>query len=229
MRQVLASIVVSALALLSACGGDGGSDETLTAEEAQRAVERAMLTPEDLGEGWQETGTSPPSEDGTGVNECLSDEVAAESTDPVAESDTQEFTRGDSPTQQQQVQLSTAVMEDDLAARLVEELASADVRDCLGGKFREQVADGSAVPGLTVELGDFEADEDFAGAGDGATRLRAPMEVSAEGLTLPATVDMVVVHTDQIVSALVGFALGEPLAEDDLEAWTQQLAELQAG
>jgi hypothetical protein len=226
MRQVLASVAVSALALLTACGDDGG-DEPLTGPAAQQAADRAVLAAEDLGEGWEQTGTAPPDETGRGIEECLSDDVSAASDDPVAESDTYEFTRGDSPTQRQQLQVSATVLEDEAAGRLVDELATAEVRGCLRDRFREEIGGGEATPGLEVDVGEFEADEGFGGAGDGATRLRAPMELTAEGMTLPATVDLVVVHTGQVVTAIVGFALGEPIAEEDLESWTERAAELQ--
>lgn len=225
MRQVLVCVAVSAL--LAACGG--GGDDAFTEEEAQQAVERVMLTAADLGEGWEQTGTAPPSDDeGTEISDCLSDEVARASDDPLAESDTHEFGRGDSPEQQQQVQVSAVVLEDDLSARLVDELATDEVRRCLSDAFRKELGGGDDTSGVTVTLGDFDAEAGFADAGDGATRLRAPVELAADDVTLPATVDLVVVHTDQIATAIVGFALGEPLADEDLASWTQRAAELQA-
>ena len=63
---------------------------------------------------------------------------------------------------------------------------------------------------------------------DGATRLTAPVELSADGLTLPATVDIVVVHTGQIATAMVAFALGDPIPEEELASWAEAVAELQA-
>jgi hypothetical protein len=234
MRQVLTSLAVSALALLAACGGgdDGGSagEPALTGPAAQHAVERAMLTADDLGPGWEQIGTAPPDEsEASEIDQCLSDEVAAGSNDPVAESDTHEFRRGDSPTQQHQVQVSSVVLDGDLAGRLVDELGSDEVRDCLSETFRQELAAEDPEQPVEVTLGDFESQEDFAGAGDGATRLRAPVELAAEGLTLEATVDLVVVHTGQVASALVAFALGDPIEDGELEGWTRRLAELQAG
>lgn len=226
MRQVLASFAVSALALLAACGDDGG-DEPLTAEEAGLAVDRAVLTADDLGEGWQQTGTTPPESTGDGIEQCLSEEVAAATETPVAESDTHEYTRGDSPTQRQQLQISAVVLEDDVAEQLVDELASDEVRDCLQERFQEEIGSDGGTPGLEVEVGDFEVEEDFAGAGDGSTRLQAPMELTAEGMTLPATVDMIVVHTGQVATAIVGFALGDAIPTEELESWTERAAELQ--
>lgn len=227
MRQVLASVVVSALVLLAGCGG--GGDDAFTEEEAQQAVERAMLSAADLGPGWQETGTAPPTEDeGTKITDCLSEEVAAASDEPLAESDTHEFTRGDNPQQQQQVQVSTVVLEDDLSGRLVDELATDEVRRCLSDAFRKELGGGEETSGVQVTIGDFTAEAGFADAGDGATHLRAPVELSADDLTLPATVDLIVLHTGQLATVIVGFALGEPLAEEDLEAWTQRAADLQA-
>lgn len=229
MRKVLVSLGVSVLAL-SACTGGSDEPEALTGTEAQQAADRAMLMADDLGEGWEETGTSPPDEDeGTDIDDCLSDDVAAASDDPVAESDTHEFSRGDEPTDQQQLQISSIVFEDgDLAASFVDELASDDVRSCLSETFQEEVGADAETDGVEVTLGDFEAEEGFADAGDGATRLTAPVELSAEGLTLPATVELVVVHTGQVASALVGFALGEAIPEEDLEGWATAIAELQA-
>lgn len=225
MRQVLASLVVSVLAL-SACSGGSDDPEPLTGAEAQQAADRAMLMADDLGEGWEETGTAPPDDDeGTDIDECLSDDVAAASDDPVAESDTYEFLRGDEPTNQQQLQISSIVFEDaELAAAFVDELASDDVRGCLAETFQAEVGADAETDGVDVTLGDFEAQEGFAGAGDGATRLTAPVELSAEGLTLPATVELVVVHTDQVASALVAFALGEAIPEEELEGWTTAIA-----
>lgn len=232
MRQVLRSLVTSALVLvLAACGGGSDEPEALRGEAAQRAVERAMLTADDLGDGWEQTGSAPPSdEEGTDIDDCLSDDVAAASDDPVAESDTAEFAKGTDPTQQQQLQISSIVVDDaDLAARFVEELASDEVRTCLTQTFQEEVASDAGADGVSVTLGDFEAQDGFADAGDDATRLTAPVELSAEGLTLPATVDVVVVHTGQVASAIVAFALGEAIPEEDLAGWTQALAEQQAG
>lgn len=229
MRQVLATFAVSALAL-AACGGGDGS-EPLRGEAAQRAVERITLSAADLGEGWKQTGTSPPEDDGsTDIDDCLSDEVAAASDDPVAESDTSEFTRGDQPTELQQLQISSVVYEDaELAGGLVDELATADVRACLTETFQDEVTEDAGSDGVTVTLGDFQATEDFADAGDGATRLRSPVELSAEGLTLPATVDLVVVHTGELATALVAFAIGEPVPDADLERWASAVARQQAG
>ena len=229
MRQVLASLVVSVLAL-SACSGGDDEPEALTGTEAQQAADRAMLMADDLGEGWEETGTSPPDdEEGTDLDDCLSDEVAAASDEPAAESDTHEFARGDEPTNQQQLQISSIVFEDaDLAAAFVDELATDDVRSCLSETFQEEVGADAETDGVEVVLGDFEAEEGFADAGDGATRLTAPVELSAEGLTLPATVELVVVHTGQVASALVAFALGDAIPDDELEAWTTAIAEKQA-
>lgn len=226
MRQVLASVAVSTLVLLAACGDDGG-EEALTGAEAQQASDRAMLTADDLGEGWQAAGTSSPDDAEAGMEECLSDDLAAATDEPVAESETHAFTKGESPTQRQQLQVSSVVLEEDVAADLVGELASDDVRACLQERFREEVGGGGATPGLDVQVGEFEVDEGFADAGDGATRLQAPMELTAEGMTLPATVDLVVVHTGQVATSIVGFALGDPIPGEDLEAWTERLAELQ--
>ena len=129
MRQVL--VFVSALAL-AACGGDGSGEgsSTLSGEAAQTAADRVMLSAEDLGSGWEQTGTAPPQDDdGTDIDDCLSDDVAAASDDPLGESDTHEFARGAEPTNQQQLQVSTIVVEDpDHAAGLVEELADLDGR-----------------------------------------------------------------------------------------------------
>lgn len=225
---MLVPLVVSVLAL-SACGGGDDGTDALTGAEAQAAADRAMLVASDLGEGWEETGTSPPEDDeGTDIDDCLSDEVAAASDDPVAESDTHEFARGDEPTDQQQLQVSSIVFEDaELASRFTDELASEEVRTCLAETFQEEVGADAGTDGVDVTLGDFTAEEDFADAGDGATRLTSPVELSAEGLTLPATVELVVVHTGQVASALVAFALGDAIPDDELASWTTALAEKQ--
>lgn len=229
MRQVLVSLVVSVVAL-SACSGGDDEPEALTGTEAQQAADGAMLTADELGEGWDETGTSPPDdEEGTDLDDCLGDEVAAASDGPLAESDTHEFSRGDEPTNQQQLQISSIVFEGgDLAAAFVDELASDDVRACLAETFQEEVGADAETDGVDVTLGDFEAEEDFADAGDGATRLTSPVELSAEGLTLPATVELLVVHTGQVVTALVAFALGDAIPDEELEGWATAVSEKQA-
>ena len=155
--------------------------------------------------------------------------MAAAVDDPVAESDTHEFARGGDPGRQQQLQISTLVVEDAAdAAAFVDQLATEDVRTCLRDTFQEEVAADAGAEEVQVVLGDFEADEGFAGAGDGATRLRAPVELSSDGLTLPATIDLVTVHTGQVLSALVAFSIGDPIADEDLERWATTLAERQA-
>lgn len=228
--------VIAALFLLfAACGGDDDDDAVdvgLTRDEAEDAVERVLLDENDLGDGWDQTGTVAPDEESEPpdlVESCLGASVlraldAAE----LAVSERRDFERsGDEQFASTRVSVRTFAFDEATAVDSITALFVDDAfTDCLGQRFEPLLDDGKSELGLQV--GEPEVDETYL-ALDGvrSSHLSIPFHADAPGFSFDAELDLVVVSRDQLASLLQTIELRGVVDGEDVARWAALLADRQ--
>lgn len=231
-RLLLAIVLVLGLV---ACGGDDDDDDVgsasggtgLSEEEAAARLEDAVLTEEDLGEGWAVDDSEDDDEDDISdeqMAECIGDEdVAAifedDSDVDLGEPVERSYQRED-PAQLafQVVEVSSGAVQDAALYRtVVEVFADGDFGDCM----LDVVSDSLAEEGqeFTISFGDWESDTGFADGADHSVLGGATFEMSGSGITLDGRLDMFIVSTGQLGSFVMAMGIGEPITADQLDTW----------
>lgn len=229
---MLATLLV--LLALVACGGDddGGADTGLTADDAPDAVTRTLLEADDLGDGWDQTGTIEADEESDPpdiVDACTGASVLRALGDAeLAVSERRDFERdGDGPFASTRVSVRTIAVKSTEAVDPVFALFDDEsFVDCLGQRLEPTVSDGPSE--LHLQVGDADVDDAYL-ALDGvrSSRLAIPFHTSAPGFTFDAELDLVVVQREQLVSYLLTIELGGTADGEDVARWAALLADRQ--
>lgn len=206
------------LGVLAACGGgDGGDDGALSAEDATAAVERAVLTTDDLGEGWSET--DPPEDDPFG--RCFEGSGTT-----LATSGPRAFVRdGDGVVAVTRVHMATLATDDeDAVDALLDRFDEESFPECLATAFERAAGESE----LGFDVGDAEVDDDYVPLDDvRSAHVRIPFNASAPGFDFAAELDLVVVTRGPMVSTLLTMGLGELVDGEDVARWSAVLADRQ--
>jgi len=204
-------LVVVALALL-ACGGGGdgdGGDAVLSVEDARRAVARAVLDADDLGDGWDEDGAAEGPLDG-----CL-----AGPEDVLAEPTTVRFAREVDVFTRTLVTVSTVALEstgaiDDLFVAFRDD----GVGPCVARAVQTDLGDRA------LDVGEPEVEDDYVVL-DGVRS--AHLTVPLRGPRYEIEIDVVLVSRGQLASTLVTVQLGGSVDGESVVRWATLLADRQ--
>jgi hypothetical protein len=216
-------LLVAALAvLLISCSSD--EDGAPSADEAQEIVDAALLDADDLGEGWELTGTTPAGEnddDSSPIDDCAPDEQL--DANDLAESEDRELTL-EGELLPSQVQVSAGASADsELLAGIHDLLGDEEFQDCLGAAFEESVG---SQPGAEMTVGEITSEDDVVDVdGVASTQLVMPITVAAEGISLELEFRFVVLTTDHIGAAIVVSSTDGAVSDGDVEEWATLLAE----
>jgi hypothetical protein len=216
-------LLVAALAvLLISCSSD--EDGAPSADEAQEIVDAALLDADDLGEGWELTGTTPAGEnddDSSPIDDCAPDEQL--DANDLAESEDRELTL-EGELLPSQVQVSAGASADsELLAGIHDLLGDEEFQGCLGAAFEESVG---SQPGAEMTVGEITSEDDVVDVdGVASTQLVMPITVAAEGISLELEFRFVVLTTDHIGAAIVVSSTDGAVSDDDVEEWATLLAE----
>lgn len=226
MTRLRAAVVGLAL-VLAACGGggdDGDDAETLSAEDAERAVARALLDDDDLGDGWEETGRTDPDDvdaDDTPLDDCLStnlhDAIVASR---LAESDTVqlELDGGDVFTRTLVTVTTTAFESTDVIDELLEAYKSEEMGSCLGRAVEQLLGETS------LEIGEPTMDEGYVTLDDvRSVHVTVPLHAPRYEIELA----VVVIARGQLASSLVTVQLGGAIDGESVARWATLLADRQ--
>jgi hypothetical protein len=230
-----AAAIVLVLALI-ACGGGKDGDRTssaLSKDDAPAAVDRALLDLDDLGDGWDGTGTVAPDEEADppdAVERCIGASVLRTlDAATLARSERRDFERdGDELFQSTRLQVRTiAVRSGEAVDPVFAQLDADGFLDCLAGQLEPQVSEGPS--DLRIDAGDADVKTDDYLALDGvrSTRVAIPFHTEAPGFTFEAEMDLVVVQRDQLVSFLLTIELQGTTNGEDLARWAGLLADRQ--
>jgi hypothetical protein len=216
------------------CSGDddGVADDGLTEKEAASAVDRALLETDDLGDGWDDTGTVAPDEQPDPpdpVEACIGASTLRVLDDAtLARSERRDFERdGEGQFESTRVQVRTIAVKEGEAADPVLALFDDDgFVDCFAGQLEPQISDEPSE--LRLDVGDADVDDAYL-ALDGveSARLAIPFHTSAPGFDFDAELDLVVVHRDQLVSFLVTIEVQGRVDGEDVARWSALLADRQ--
>lgn len=181
----------------------------------QKIVDAAVLTLRDVPAGW----TSKPPEDDDDdsgkakIAKCVGHDYDELYNDayPTAESDT--FI---SPNDNEMsVEVGLAPTEEWLV-NAFEITRSTRFRDCLLKNLEAELQSNG-----DVEVGDLSVNEmSFNPIGDDVMAFRVNMPLSAEGFTITAVADFVLVRVDRGQVAFTAFSLDSPMPVEDLERYT---------
>jgi hypothetical protein len=227
--------LVLVVAVLASCGGgdDDADADGLTEKEAASAVDRALLDTDDLGDGWDDTGTVAPDEEadppdavevcvGTSVLRRLDDATIARSARHDFELD------GKGPFESTRLQVRTLALEREEAADPVfAQLGEDGFVDCLAQQLEPQVSDGPSELRLDAGEADVVDDDYLALDGVRSTRVAIPFHTEAPGFSFDAEMDVVVVQRDQLLSFLLTIELQGTADGEDIARWSGLLADRQ--
>ncbi|MCU1377159.1 MAG: hypothetical protein JWN29_142 [Acidimicrobiales bacterium] len=223
MRRFAAPCFVLAVAVVLAACSSGGS--SLSVADARKVATKAQLTAADLGSGWTKTADEKPSDAGSQDKELLKC-LGAESSpadDSLAESNTRTFERSVSEVDQQQVVVSSAVLvSKDKADELFRIVATKKFAECITKVFEDQMK--ATAEDVTYESGAAQVARAPVKAADHSVQITVPFTFRSDPVTFDGQVDLALVTTDQAISLLFGFSLGEPIGQDQLGHLTDLLA-----
>ena len=225
---------MTAVLVMAACGGDGGGG--LTAAEAQPRIDAAVLTLEDLGEGW-EVADSEEEDDPLAdeeLEECLGEDAARilgeDGEHDLGDDVEVGFARENGGAFQSLQVMSGGVDDETIFGQVIDVLSDSEtavcILDAIAAATQEVTGDE-----FTMTFGDWESDEGFIDDADQSVIAGAEITLSAEeaGMSFDGRLDLVVVTTDQIGSLMVAASVGDVITNVQLEEWGELLAERQAG
>jgi hypothetical protein len=219
MPRRLAIAVLALTAGLAACGDDG---PTVDPEADEELIEDALLTLDDLPDGFEET---PVDDDEDGATDICNDEVLGLDDDEVddaktAETDSVQF---DSPELSIRAQI-TAFESNDVPEQILDGLVDDEYLDCLAEAFEEQEFEG-------VDLGSIEAVDPLVDGDevDAAAAVRIRLDVESATGPVEAEVQLHGVLVDRFGVFLQGTGVAgevdEDLLEDVLDEMLDRLAD----
>ena len=197
-----------ACALLVACGGGG---ESIDPEADEERIEGALITIDDLPDGFTEEEADNDDSD----NECNQDVLDIDEEDldenEVAETDQVVF---DSETTQVRAQIES-FRDDELPQRVLDAIGDDEYVECLEEQVAENLGDGTEISGF----------EEVDTPADGGRALQ--FELDAEGTPVLSQQHAVLVDRFGItlVVTTVGGEIDDDLVEDLLETMIERLEE----
>jgi hypothetical protein len=214
---------------------DGGAtDGDGEGSEDQQAAEAALLTLDDLPEGFQQ---QPTSED-EGDDELLEELASCIGVDPAM------FDRGNpeasasfgSPTGQQVNSEVTYTASTDEAMETMEAIRNEDTPGCLEDIFEQQMQEfvteaqeaqeAEGVPVTDAEITDVSVDtREVPDMGDDSAGLTVTITFTEQGQDLTITMDMIVVRVDRVGVSMMFQGLNEPFPADQAEELTQTVVD----
>ncbi|HEX9994578.1 MAG TPA: hypothetical protein VGB14_16735 [Acidimicrobiales bacterium] len=212
--RAVGAVLVLAVGLLGGCGGD----DVDPAEDRERA-EAAVLTLEDLPDGFVE---AEPDEDAENdrAEACLEASGQDVTADEVDEARTAEVTREFDAEQGANVQAEISVFDDeDVPAALIEVLGDDEALQCLVDALRDEgLGEDEALTVEGVAVGEAPAIAGDVGDQRGAARLEVAIAHSS-GQRFEFVSDLYAVRVDRAVATLTVTQLsGQELAGDDVQA-----------
>jgi hypothetical protein len=220
MRRFALPCLVFTL-VLAACGG---GDSSLSVADARKVATKAQLTAADLGSGWKKTADEKPNDaegEDQELQKCLGAKSPAD--DTLAESNTRTFERSVSEVDQQQVVVSSAVLESkDKAEELFRLVATEKFADCITNVFEKEMQ--ATAEGVTFKSGVAKITRDQVEGADHSTNITVPFTFTSDPVSFDGQIDLVLVATGQAASLLFGFSLGEPIGQGQLGRFSDLLA-----
>lgn len=224
------AIILTALFVLTAAAC-GGGEKKLSAEDAQPIADRAVLTDEDVPDGFEadEEEEEDPgeeedeSDENNPLEDCLGDTGAELEDAEVAEADSPDYQR-ESDTGIEMLGSSSAVLDTEEHAKEAAEILDTDeARECFAEAFEEEMAEAEDMPpGLEIETKGVE-EHDFASIGDHSSAIRMDLVFnisdaeSGMSQELPFVMDMVFIQKGHALVMMFFGSLGEEFDQDEAE------------
>lgn len=237
MRRAIAIGSVVVLAGLAACGNDdggGGGAGGLSASAAQERVDAAVLTVEDLGEGWvvDESDDEDDEISDEEFAECVGDEAATlfeEDDESELATEVEVMFVRELPDELvfQTIQQSSGALEDEaIYDTIVEVLSDEQTGDCITGLIADYAVETDQVE---AEFGGWSARTDVVDGADTSMFAGADFSFTVQGIDLEGRLDLALVTSGQVGSIILAMGIGDPITDVQLEEWSELLLERQAG
>lgn len=216
MSARLAAVLVSALLLVTGCGGaERPSLQAKTATSSaddQRRADAALLTLADLPPGFTEAPDEEELEEDP-LDECVSDQDAGLDEGVTAEAEGTDFEHAEASMFVGSVSVVLADL--GLAEDGMEVFASDELRACFDALMAEEVRDQEAEAGQGLEFTTSSEDLAYFEIGDEATAFRMTMGADAAGGRVEFLIDAVFVRKGRTIGMYVFGGLGEGFALED--------------